>query len=328
LTAHQACPAPFTAETAPDGLLWCCRDPPGIVASVEQPQSDLRTNRVFVMPKNAVTKGGELGRPTIKKTGPMTGAEREARRRKRVGKSINRRRRMLRKQAKEKGRVATQLRRAADAAAVPLPDGMEYRIGNNREMYGDIEDATIPVIITDPPYGRDSACNFHWLGKFSDLVLMQGGSLICYTGQGMLPRDLQILSQYLTYRWTCAMMHNASQQMDGATVFAKWKPVLWFTKGPRRDRTLVPDVMRLEDDIPETPDDVSEVVYAKRDKSEHPWAQGDGGIAQWVHHLSAPGETILDPFAGTGRWGHIVHALGRRWIGCDIELGGTTTIAA
>jgi DNA methylase len=111
-------------------------------------------------------------------------------------------------------------------------------------------------------------------------------------------------------------------------VFAKWKPVLWFTKGPRRGRTLVPDVVRLEEEIPETPDDVSEVVRAKRDKSAHPWAQGDGGVRQWIHHLTAPGELIIDPFAGTGRWGEIAAEMGRRWIGCDITLGGTETVVA
>ena len=42
-----------------------------------------------------------MGRPTIRKDGtPLTGAEREARRRKRVGKSINRTRRKQRKDAK------------------------------------------------------------------------------------------------------------------------------------------------------------------------------------------------------------------------------------
>ena len=48
-----------------------------------------------------MTKGDEMGRPTIRKDGtPLTGAEREARRRKRVGKSINRTRRKQRKDAK------------------------------------------------------------------------------------------------------------------------------------------------------------------------------------------------------------------------------------
>jgi hypothetical protein len=42
---------------------------------------------------------------------------------------------------------------------------------------------------------------------------------------------------------------------------------------------------------------MADVVHAKRDKSKHPWAQGEGGIRQWIYHL------ILEPFCGAGDWG-------------------------
>ena len=66
----------------------------------------------------------------------------------------------------------------------------------------------------------------------------------------------------------------------------------------------------------------------QEDKSLHPMAQGDGGIAPLIENLSGPGELIVEPFAGTGTWGRVAHSMGRRWIGADIALGGTTTIAA
>jgi DNA modification methylase len=66
----------------------------------------------------------------------------------------------------------------------------------------------------------------------------------------------------------------------------------------------------------------------KRDKALHAWSQGDGGVWPLIEHLTDPGELIVDPFAGPGLWGEIAASMGRRWIGCDIEQGGTTTVVA
>jgi len=76
-----------------------------------------------------------------------------------------------------------------------------------------------------------------------------------------------------------------------------------------------------------------------RDKSGHPWQQGDAdrelalvgkedGLWQWIEALSKPGELVLDPFAGSGEWGDLIAGMGRKWIGCDLVEGGSTLIAA
>jgi tRNA G10 N-methylase Trm11 len=39
-------------------------------------------------------------------------------------------------------------------------------------------------------------------------------------------------------------------------------------------------------------------------------------------------QLFIDPFCGTGAWVDIAARMGRRAIGCDIKLGGTTKIAA
>jgi hypothetical protein len=98
------------------------------------------------------------------------------------------------------------------------------------------------------------------------------------------------------------MLHDRARRVPGIFVIAKHKPVLWYAKGRRLGRTMLPDVLT-----------------SKRDKSMHEWAQGDGGIWPVIHHLTKPGELIVDPFAGTGTWGLIAHNMGRRWIGADIN---------
>jgi hypothetical protein len=103
-----------------------------------------------------------------------------------------------------------------------------------------------------------------------------------------------------------------SQRLPGKFVIPTFKPVLWYVKETRRDRSLMPDLF----------------ASPSPDKLAHAWAQGDGGVWVPIEHLTQPGELIVDPFAGTGAWGQIAHAMGRRWIGADIEQGGTIRIAA
>jgi hypothetical protein len=195
------------------------------------------------------------------------------------------------------------------APRIDADAGMVLRIGDCRVVLSDIAPNSIPLIMTDPPYGNEAEPLYEWLAKFAARVLIPGGSLICYTGQSKLPRDHRIFSEHLTYWWQAVMMHDASQKMFGANVYAKYKPVLWYVKGTRRGNSMVPDVL-----------------YAKRDKTEHDWAQGDGGVRQWIHHLTELKETIVDPFAGTAEWGRITCEEGRYWIGSDIVSGGTTEV--
>lgn len=252
-----------------------------------------------------------LGRPTIKKSGePLTPAERQARRYGRLHKSINRKRKAHYKQKKQ-GNTLRQ-RHQASLNAAPLPDGMEYREGDCCEMFNDIEDEKVAVIITDPAYGNASELHYRWLAMFAARVLIQGGSLISYTGSARLDRDMAIFGEHLRYGHLAVMLHDARQKLFNPGALVNYKPILWYTKGQRRGGSLVPLV----------------IDTSKRDKSAHPWAQGDAGVRQWIHHLTEPGELIIDPFAGTGTWGRIAAEMGRRWIGCDLKRGGTTTVVA
>jgi DNA modification methylase len=145
------------------------------------------------------------------------------------------------------------------------------------------------ISITDPPYGDEAEPLYQWLAEWSARVLIPGGSLICYTGQSRLDRDMQIFGKRLRYWWELVMPHDQSQRLPGKFVIANFKPVLWYVKDHRRGRSLMPDILK----------------SPKREKDLHNWAQGDGGVSQLVEHLTEPGELIVDPFAGTATWGRI-----------------------
>jgi hypothetical protein len=203
------------------------------------------------------------------------------------------------------------MRRLDSLTAPALHAEKDYRVGDCRAVLSDIENDSVALILTDPPYGGTAEPLYEWLAEFAARVLVPGGSLVCYTGQSLLDRDMRIFGEHLKYWWLAMMQHDNSQRLPGKFVIVNQKPILWYVKEYRRGRTLVPDL-----------------VNSKRDKSKHDWSQGTGGVSQWIDCLTDPRELVVDPFAGTGMWGDITAEMGRRWIGADIAFGGTTTTMA
>lgn len=205
--------------------------------------------------------------------------------------------------------VETKTRREVSRSASVLPDAMNYRVGKARDVMADIPDCSVNLVLTDPPYGDQAQPLYEWLAEWSARVLIPGGSLICYTGQSRLNRDMRIFDRHLRYWWLLTMKHDRAQRLPGKFIVAESKPVLWYVKEFRRGRTLVNDM-----------------ISSERDRSAHPWAQGSGGVAFLIENLTEPGEFIADPFAGTGRWGEIAAQMGRRWVGCDSTPAGNPAV--
>jgi hypothetical protein len=201
--------------------------------------------------------------------------------------------------------------RRQSRSAAPIPDGIELRIGDCRRVLADIPDNSVPLILTDPPYGDEGEPLYSWLADFAARVLITGGSLICYTGHSRLPRDHAIFSERLRFWWELCVPFDQKQQLPGKFVIVGWRPILWYVKDHRRGRSMLTDVLK-----------------SVADKSEHRWAQGTGGVEFIIEHLTDPGELIVDPFAGTGAWGRIAADMGRRWLGADIAQGGTESVQA
>lgn len=212
---------------------------------------------------------------------------------------------------KEKAARETKTRREVSRSASVLPDAMDLRIGDARAVMESVPDRSLALVLTDPPYGDEAEPLYEWLVEWAARKLIPGGSLICYTGQSRLNRDIAIFDRRLRYWWLLTMKHDKSQRLPGKFVVAESKPVLWYVNEYRRGRTLITDTLSSE-----------------RDLSAHPWAQGSGGVALLIENLTDPGEMIGDPFAGTGRWGEIACQMGRRWVGADIVAGGAALVEA
>jgi len=195
-----------------------------------------------------------------------------------------------------------QLREAVKEITATGPR-FDLRQGDFRTVLADIEDGTIDLILTDPPYGNDAIELYRELGILAARVLRPGGSLVTYVGQATLPECASALQENLRYWWTLALLHESGlQQLPGKWVQVRWKPLLWFVKEDRGgSRRYVDDV----------------VHGSKPRKDLHEWAQGLDEVKPIIEQLTEPGALILDPFAGSATFGHAANNLGRHFIGAD-----------
>jgi hypothetical protein len=146
-------------------------------------------------------------------------------------------------------------------------------------------------------------------------ILMPGGSLICWSGNPF--RDIPILNQYLRPWDMLEMPLDPYERQPGKWTEKTFRSVLWYVKGTRRT-----DIR--DDDHPPW---INTRLNSKYDKSDLKWQQGDGTVVEpLINAMTNPGELIVDPSEGTGRWGEVASKLDRRYIGCDVKKGGSEEI--
>jgi len=191
----------------------------------------------------------------------------------------------------------------AQLPTAPL-ETSEYRLlcGDLAQVHYEIVDASVDVIITDPPYPREYLDTFELLARVAQRILKPGGSLVTFAPHIYLPEILQMMTQYLRYNWMLAYVQpGASARVHGRNALVGWKPIVWFTNGEVATQHYVYDV----------------IYSQKRDKLHHDWGQSEGAIATLVERFSDVGETVCDPFLGGGTMAVAAVKLGRRFIGID-----------
>jgi hypothetical protein len=187
------------------------------------------------------------------------------------------------------------------------PEGLDLRTGDFRKVLADIEDESVSLILTDPPYAEAATHLYGELAEWASQKLKPGGSCIAYCGQSTMPAVLSVMDEWLRYWWVLAVEHTVAQRLPGKFVFAEWKPALWFVKDSRQHQRLLNDRLRAK---------------GTAHQEEHPWAQDGGLLIPVYEQLTDPGDLVVDPFAGTGSFGVVAAGMNRNWIGAD--LGAAT----
>jgi DNA modification methylase len=177
-------------------------------------------------------------------------------------------------------------------------------VGDFRRVSSRLDDNSVRLIYTDPPYAKSHLELFGDLGAFAARVLEPGGHLLCHCGTRWLPDVLDNLRRHLRYHWTCAVIHTGRDALvRHQGVGCSFKPVLWFIKMKRNKSDPI-----LRDSVISSPE-----------KGLHPWQQSVEEAHHFIRRLSGPGDLVADPFCGTGTTLIAAKKLGRRWFGCDID---------
>jgi len=204
--------------------------------------------------------------------------------------------------------IADRLSEATDLAAV---EGLHHC--SVEALAGIVKPGSVDSIITDPPYPREFLHVYRELAEFASQALREGGSLGVMVGQSYLPELIEMLgSTGLEYQWTLAYLTPGGQavQLWDRRVNTFWKPILWFVKGDYSGHWV---------------GDVTRSAVNNNEKDSHEWQQSVSGMLDLVERLSAPNETVCDPFMGSGTTGVAAYRLGRKFVGCDIDLAHVET---
>jgi 16S rRNA G966 N2-methylase RsmD len=178
-------------------------------------------------------------------------------------------------------------------------------LGDFRKIGDKIPDASVDLIFTDPPYDRKAIELYDGLGEFASRVLRPGGSLISYIGQTQLPDAVADLSKHLRYWWTCSCYHSGPTllRMNEYGIVNGWKPMLWFVKETRGDKTTF----------------VNDVATGTREKSHHDWQQSEAEARYFIELLAEKDGFVVDPFCGGGTTPVACIGLGRKWAAFEID---------
>ncbi|HET9968528.1 MAG TPA: DNA methyltransferase [Streptosporangiaceae bacterium] len=217
--------------------------------------------------------------------------------------AIDRAERIIRDREAEQRRIE---RARAEAAAQPAPAVVDIRVGDFRDALADLRD--IDAIITDPPYPHEFIPLLEDLAIWADKVLSPDGVLAVLMGQTYLPEVYRLLGGHRPYRWTgCYLTPGNGYASMARRVQSNWKPLIVYGGGPR-----FTDIIRSE----------GQDAAAK---SLHRWGQDYAAFHTIIERLTERGQTVADPFMGSGTTLLAAHALGRHAIGADADPAAVAT---
>jgi 16S rRNA G966 N2-methylase RsmD len=219
--------------------------------------------------------------------------------------ALNRAERIVRDREAERRRVQ-QGQREAELSG--FKGDVDVRLGDFRKVLADRRG--VDAIITDPPYAKDFLPVLPDLAAWADKVLTPDGVLVVLSGETYLDQVYELLGGHRPYRWTgCLLGGGPGYNSFARNVQSKWKPILVYGGGPR----LTDDVFRCEG---------SDLAA----KENHKWGQDLGVFCKIVERLALPGQTVCDPFAGSGTTLVAARMNGCNAVGCDIDAKAVETM--
>jgi hypothetical protein len=202
-------------------------------------------------------------------------------------------------------RAKKQIAREAREQEVIVPTSKEdIRILHCGFQKLELPDASVRLVATDIPYGKQFVSQIPDLAAFASRVLVEGGIFLTYYGHLYLPQLLAELGRHLNWGWMIASTWGGSANVvHHPCVWSHWKPIVVYSKGKWTHAERFPDVLRVQG----------------TEKEWHPWQQVLEEVKSLVGFFSKPGDLVCDPCGGSFTTALACKELGRRFVGCDVD---------
>jgi site-specific DNA-methyltransferase (adenine-specific) len=227
---------------------------------------------------------------------------------------------------------------------------IEIHHGDALSLLADLPDGSIDLIVADPPYNlgknygnnRDSK-DFEAYLRFSRTWLTQAqrvlspkGTLYVFMGVRFISYVYDLLDRELGMHFNSWICWHYTQGMGRRVGFSpRHDDILMFNKSRKftfnLDDVRVPQkYYRARNNMRgANPGDVwrfSHVHYCNSNRQAHPTQKPEGLVERMVLASSNEGETVLDPFAGSGTTLRVCQQLDRHCIGFELNPDYVTLI--
>jgi len=178
--------------------------------------------------------------------------------------------------------------------------------GDFLEISKFIPDESIDCIITDPPYPEMYLPLWEELGSFAMRTVKPSGFIVCYAGHIHLNKIMRYFDDAgLKFYWICSLNHTGRTKMVlPRHAIADHKPIIIYQRPPfKLPKGYFHDVL----------------IGTGREKTRHEWEQSAPEIIPYIEAFTQEGDTVCDPFVGSGSIGESALVVNRKFLGIEIE---------
>lgn len=216
--------------------------------------------------------------------------------------------------------------------------------GDALEELKKIPDCSVNLITTDPPYNLnknygnnndklefDEYIEFsrQWLSE-AKRILTNDGTIYVFMGMRYISYVYTILEQELGLYFNSWITWFYTQGIGKTKGFSpRHDDILMFTKNPKKftfnlNEVRVPQkyyrsVNNMRGANPGNVWEFSHMHYCNRNRKQHPTQKPEGLFERMILASSNEGDTVLDPFVGSGTALRVCQQTNRKGIGIDIN---------